>query len=31
VFDKNHKLKQREEQFPKDLQKAFEIGKKFLG
>ena len=30
VFDKNHKLKQREEQFPKDLQKAFEIGKKFL-
>ena len=30
VFDKNHKLKQREEQFPKDLQKAFEAGKSFI-
>lgn len=27
VFDKNKKLKQKEEQFPKDLQKAFEAGK----
>lgn len=30
VFDKNHKLKQKEEQFPIDLQKAFEIGKNFV-
>lgn len=30
VFDKNHKLKQREEQFPKDLQKAFEAGKRMF-
>ena len=30
VFDKNHKLNQREEQFPKDLQKAFDLGKKFV-
>ncbi len=30
IFDKNHKLKQREEQFPKDLQKAFDAGKSFV-
>ena len=29
-FDKNHKLKQKEEQLPKDLQKAFDIGKNFV-
>lgn len=27
-FDKNHKLKQKEEQFPKDLQTAYEMGRK---
>ena len=26
IFDKNHKLKQREEQFPKDLEKAYQAG-----
>lgn len=30
VFDKEHKLKQKEEQLPKDLQKAFESGKNFV-
>ena len=30
VFDKTHKLKQKEEQLPKDLQKAFETGKNFV-
>ena len=29
-FDKNHKLQQRNEQFPKDLQKAFDAGKRFV-
>lgn len=28
TFDKNKKLKQKEEQFPKDLQKAYEAGVK---
>ncbi len=28
IFDKNHKLKQREEQFPKDLEKAYNSGVK---
>ena len=28
VFDADHKLKQKEEQFPKDLEKAFELGKR---
>ncbi len=28
VFDKNHKLKQRDEQLPKDLEKAFNAGVK---
>ncbi len=28
VFDKNHKLKHREEQFPKDLEKAYNAGVK---
>ncbi len=27
-FNKNHKLKQKEEQFPKDLQNAYEMGRK---
>ncbi len=30
VFDKNEKLKQKEQQFPKDLQKAFEAGKNMI-
>ena len=30
VFDKNHKLKQREEQFPKDLEKAYQAGMNLL-
>ena len=30
TFDKNHKLKQKEDQLPKDLQKAFDIGKRFV-
>ena len=30
TFDKNHKIKQRDEQLPHDLQKAFDIGKKFV-
>lgn len=28
IFDKNHKLKQKEEQFPKDLEKAYNAGVK---
>ena len=28
VFDANHKLKQKEEEFPKFLEKAFELGKR---
>ena len=28
VFDKNHKLKQKEEEFPKDLEKAYKSGLK---
>ena len=30
TFDKNKKLKQKEEQFPKDLQKAYEAGVKMV-
>ena len=30
IFDKNHKLQQKEEQFPKDLEKAFSKGKNFV-
>ena len=30
VFNKEHKLKQKEEQLPKDLQKAFNSGKSFI-
>lgn len=30
VFDKNHKLKQREEQLPKDLEKAYQAGLNML-
>ncbi len=30
TFDKNEKLKHKEEQFPKDLQKAFEAGKNMI-
>ena len=26
IFDENHKIKVHKEQFPKDLQSAFEIG-----
>ena len=30
TFNKNHKLEQRSEQFPKDLKKAFDAGKSFV-
>lgn len=30
TFDKNKKLKQKEEQFPKDLQKAYDAGVKMV-
>lgn len=30
LFDEKHKAKVREEQFPKDLEAAFELGKKFV-
>lgn len=30
TYDKNKKLKQKEQQFPKDLQKAFEAGKNMI-
>lgn len=30
LYDKNHKIKQRDEQFPKDLKKAFDAGKRFV-
>ena len=30
TFDKNKKLKQKETQFPKDLQNAFEAGKSMI-
>lgn len=30
AFDVNHKLKRRIEEFPKDCQKAFEIGARLL-
>lgn len=30
VFDKNHKLQQKEEQFPKDLEKAYQAGLNML-
>ena len=30
LFDESHKAKVRDEQFPKDLQKAFDLGKKLV-